>query len=327
MPGPYPLYTTVCLLLVFLLGWVAPVHGAQVTVSLPPSVTVSGPRILMGEVAFIDLLDPNALALAQALARVDLGSAPEAGKVVVLRRGQLEQRLLASRLNFTEVAFALPEELTVTGRGQELDEEDLKKALGEYLAGTDPYRGGDYRLLTVNFSSLPILPPGRVSYRFIPQKSANPTYFSGTFFFAVEGEEVGRTRVTAQVELLVEVLQVTRNMSRGQVLREGDLSLNNVPYAKARGALNDKALAVGQALKGSLKAGDILTERNLTKNIMVRRGETVTLTAQQGGLRVTATGEARQDGTLGETISILNTNSKKIISGRITGPGQVEIIF
>jgi flagella basal body P-ring formation protein FlgA len=42
---------------------------------------------------------------------------------------------------------------------------------------------------------------------------------------------------------------------------------------------------------------------------------------------VTATGQAKQDGALGETIAIINLSSKKTVAGRVTGPNQVEIIF
>lgn len=327
MTRPNLFSTTSWLILIFIWSCTTTLYAAQVTVALPPSGTVAGPRILLGEVAFIDLLAPQARALAEAVAKVDLGSAPGAGEMVILRRGQLEQRLLASGLDFSEVAFALPEELTITGRGQELDEENLKQALEEYMAGTEPYQSGRYRLITVNFGPLPTLPPGRVSYRFTPQGSTNPTHLAGTFFFAVDGKEVGRTRVTAQINLTIEAVLATRNLSRGHILQQKDLNLGWAPYTKARGAINDPNMAVGQTLKSALKAGEPLNDRNLTKSLMVRRGDMVTLTAQQGGLRVTATGEARQDGSYGDTISILNVNSKKIISGKITGPGQVAIIF
>ncbi len=315
------------LLALGLWGWSAPLGAAQVNVTVPPENTVAGPRVLLGDVAFIDLIDPAGAELARLLAQIDLGAAPAPGQRLVWRRAQLEQRLSASRLNLSEAVFSLPEELALTSRGQELTQGSLRLALERYLSETEPYRSGTFQLAAVNFGSLPTLPPGKIGYRFVPQASSNPTYLAGNFFFAVDGQEAGRVRVTAQIDLTTPALVATRALAKGHVLEEEDLSLTQVPYAQAKGALTDPSLAVGQTLKAALTAGEPVRDRNLTKSIMVRRGDMVTIIAQQGGLTVSASGQARQDGALGDTIGIVNLNSKKVVNGRVIGPNQVEIIF
>ena len=308
--------------------WLAgPLFAAQVSVVIPAENTVSGSRILLGDIASISVLQPEGEELAQALGRIDLGPAPEAGRQVVLRRAQLEQRLVASRLNLSEAAWSLPVELHLIGRGQELNEDTLRRALEKYLAEIEPYRSGHFVLASVNFGSLPGLPPGQVNYRFVPQSSSNPTYLSGTFFFSVDGKEAGRARVSAQIDLTVEALVVARSLAKGHILDETDLSLTMVPYSQAKGALTDIASAVGSTLKTNLTAGDPVKDRNLAKSIMVKRGAVVTIIAQQGALRITASGQAKQDGSLGDTIAIMNLTSKKTVTGRVIGPDQVEIVF
>ncbi|MDR1111563.1 MAG: flagella basal body P-ring formation protein FlgA [Deltaproteobacteria bacterium] len=42
---------------------------------------------------------------------------------------------------------------------------------------------------------------------------------------------------------------------------------------------------------------------------------------------MTALGLARQDGALGQTISIVNQDSKKTISAKVIGPSLVEVVF
>ena len=305
----------------------APLQAAVVSVVIPPENTVAGPRILLGDVASINVLTPAGGDLARALAQIDLGPAPNAGQEVVLRRGQLEQRLTASRLNLSDAAWSLPEELRLTGQGQSLSEDILRLALEKYLSETEPYRSGNYQIINLNFSSLPTLPPGRAGYRFVAQSSSNPAYLAGNFFFAVDGKEVARARVTAQIDLNVEALVAVRSMPKGHILSETDLSLSMIPYGQAKGALTDPALATGATLKTNLGPGDPIRDRNLTKSIMVRRGEVVTIVAQQGTLKVTASGQAKQDGALGDTITIMNLNSKKTVTGKIIGPSLVEIIF
>lgn len=326
MPGKSPYWK----LAGFVLGLclqAGTLFAADVSVTVPPEISTAGPRVLLGEVAAISVLNPAGAELAQALAQIDLGQTPAAGQRLVWRRAQVEQRILAARLNLSEAVFSIPDEVTITGRGQELNQDILRLALEKYLAETEPYRSGTFQLVTVNFGTLPTLPPGRVAYRFVPQASSNPTYLAGNFFFAVEGQEAGRARVTAQVDLTVPALVATRTLARGHILAEEDLSLTQIPYTQGKGALLDPNQAVGQTLKGNVSAGDPIRDRNLTKSILVKRGDMVTIVAQQGGLKVTASGQARQDGALGDTIGITNLDSKKNLTGRVIGPSQVEIIF
>ena len=308
-------------------AWINSAEAAYVNVTIPPENTVSGERIILGDIARIEALNAAGTDLAEALGKIDLGPAPAAGEELVLRQGQLEQRLRASRLNLAEAAWTLPRELRLTGRGQTVSAEILRGALEKYLAETEPYRSGHYSLLNVNFSALPTLPPGQAAYRFSAQNSSNPTSLSGTFFFAVNGQEVARVRVNAQVELSLTVLVAARALPRGHVLTDGDLSSGLVPYSQAKGALNEPEAAVGATLKNAVAPGEPIRERNLGKSLIVRRGDVVTMIARQGDLKVTATGQARQDGALGDTISILNINSKKTVTGLVVGPKQVEVIF
>lgn len=310
------------------LPWTAgPLRAAEVSVTAPAENSVAGERILLGDVADITVLRPTGQALAEALGRVDLGPAPGAGQTTVLTRSQIEMRLSASRLDLGQADLSLPEEMRLTGRGQELSQEVLRQALEKYLAENEPYQSGRFKLGQVSFGQLPILPPGQAAYRFVPQGSSNPTSLAGTFLFAVDGREAARVRVTAQIELSVPVLAAARALPKGQVLTDGDLIVDLLPYAQAKGALTEPAPALGQTLKVALNSGEPVRERHLTKSLMVRRGDLVTMTATQGDLKVTATGQAKQDGALGETIAIINLSSKKTVAGRVTGQGQVEIVF
>jgi flagella basal body P-ring formation protein FlgA len=40
---------------------------------------------------------------------------------------------------------------------------------------------------------------------------------------------------------------------------------------------------------------------------------------------VIAEGEAQQDGRVGQTIRVVNRESKKVVTGRVSGPGVVDV--
>ena len=312
--------------------WPSAPYTAVVSVTITTEKTVPGPRVRLGEVAFIEELDPAGRDLAQALDQLDLGPAPAPGRTTVLRRDQLKKIILDSGLETRSAAWNFPPELRVTaaaldGATPAGTEEELRAALEKHLAATEPYQSGRFEILGFSLAPPPELPPGPVTVRYQPQVTSNPTLASGHFVYSQDGRDVGRRRVTAQVDLSVTGLVAARTLPRGHVLAESDLSLTLVPWNQARGLVIDPALAVGAALKTSLVAGEPLRDRALGKNILVRRGDLVTLQAGQGNLSATTQAEAREDGALGDTITVTNVVSKKNVRGRITGPGRVEVIY
>lgn len=61
--------------------------------------------------------------------------------------------------------------------------------------------------------------------------------------------------------------------------------------------------------------------------IVVRYRDGVKLIAQVGNLRVSVSGEALQEGRVGQTIRVRNIDSQKTVLGRVVGAGLVEIDF
>jgi flagella basal body P-ring formation protein FlgA len=74
-----------------------------------------------------------------------------------------------------------------------------------------------------------------------------------------------------------------------------------------------------------LRAGQPLKTADLAKPDLVTRDQTVTLIYQAAGLYLTIRGKALEGGTEGDVINILNLQSKRTVSGVVTGRGQVSI--
>ena len=60
---------------------------------------------------------------------------------------------------------------------------------------------------------------------------------------------------------------------------------------------------------------------------LVRRGDIVKIVASSGPMIITATGMVKQQGCKGEMVRVVNTDSNRIITARVTGPGAVEVSF
>ncbi|MDR1395578.1 MAG: flagellar basal body P-ring formation chaperone FlgA [Deltaproteobacteria bacterium] len=301
--------------------------SAGVHIIFPSENTVDGPRIVLGDIASVAPDSPFDQELADLLSAFDLGPSPKPGRKMTLRRQIIEQKLLAGNIPVSEVRWNIPEEVVLTGGGQSAGDAEVKKIILEYLSRSEPYISGRFELISLTSGPVPVLPPGQAEYRFVPLPSSNPVYLTGTVFFSVDGREAARLRITGQIDLQMPAVVAARDLPRGQILSEGDLSESLVAYNMAKGALTEASQAVGQTIRVSLRAGAPVKERDLVKTAMIKKGETVTIIAQSGGLRVTALGQAKQDGSLGQTIAVVNQDSRKTVSGRVIGPGMVEVIF
>jgi flagella basal body P-ring formation protein FlgA len=72
-------------------------------------------------------------------------------------------------------------------------------------------------------------------------------------------------------------------------------------------------------------AGKMINSRVIKVVPFVERGEIVTVLVPLKGGFISASGIAREDGDLGDIVSIENSNSHKIIKGKIIKSGVVEV--
>ncbi len=122
----------------------------------------------------------------------------------------------------------------------------------------------------------------------------------------------------------VDAVTVDHPIERGEVLQESDLTVLRRPKAQS-GGLADMKTAVGQAARRQLRPGQPVQSSDLMKPNIVQRNDTVTLVYEAPGLVLTLRGQAQEAGALGDTISVLNQQTKRVVQGVISGPGRVMV--
>ena len=131
-------------------------------------------------------------------------------------------------------------------------------------------------------------------------------------------------RFTGTATETVDVLAVDRPVERGQILQAADLTTLRRPKAQGSG-INEPAAAIGLAARHPLRPGQPLAAADLMKPEIVARNDTVTLIYQAPGLMLTLRGQAQDSGALGDTIGVLNVQTKRVVQGVISGPGKVTV--
>ena len=150
--------------------------------------------------------------------------------------------------------------------------------------------------------------------------------FDVTFEIANDsGAAPTKLRFTGTAIETVEAAVLTRNVERTDILKSSDLMVERRPKAEIGGdvALRDRAL--GMQVRRSMRAGQALKAADLVKPDLVQRDQGVTLIFQTAGIYLTTRGKAIDNGTEGDVVSVLNLQSKRTVTGVVTGRGQVTI--
>ncbi|HTP93059.1 MAG TPA: flagellar basal body P-ring formation chaperone FlgA [Xanthobacteraceae bacterium] len=131
-------------------------------------------------------------------------------------------------------------------------------------------------------------------------------------------------RFTGTAVETVDAIAVAHTVERSEVLSEADLTMLRRP--KSEGApLSNLADVVGRAARHQLRPGQPLHAADLMKPEIVQRNDPITIVYQAPGLMLTLRGQAQEAGGLGDSIGVLNVQSKRVVQGTITGPGRVMV--
>lgn len=134
--------------------------------------------------------------------------------------------------------------------------------------------------------------------------------------------------VAASVRIFRDIVVTSRALSRGDLLSEADLTLEEHDISTLRGqVVMDTATAAGQALRRAVSAGTAVSLDLLTAPVLVSRGDTIVLTAQRGSIAIRQTGTALQDGEAGKQIPVRNNSSERVIQAVVTGSGEASVVF
>jgi flagella basal body P-ring formation protein FlgA len=123
----------------------------------------------------------------------------------------------------------------------------------------------------------------------------------------------------------VETAVLTRNVERNEVLKSSDVATERRPKAEVGGDAAARNRAIGMQMRKQLRAGQALKAADLAKPDLVQRDDNVTLIYESTGLYVTMRGKALEAGTEGDTVNVLNLQSKRTVSGLVIGRDQVAI--
>jgi flagellar basal body P-ring formation protein FlgA len=123
------------------------------------------------------------------------------------------------------------------------------------------------------------------------------------------------------------IVVARRALPRGHVLSADDLVLEERDVARINGGfIASRDDVVGHRLKRQLVSGSVLAPSALETQVVVKRGQSVTLVVASDSLSIRMAGKALMDGAVDQRIRVENTVSHRIVEGVVRSPEYVEVL-
>jgi flagella basal body P-ring formation protein FlgA len=284
---------------------------------LKSEATVTGDLVRVG-----DLVEHAGI-----IAKVPIFRAPDLGSTGTVSADDVVEAVRAHALIGLDTGGL--SEVKVTRAARTIPAADIEAAVAHALA--TQYSLGAIKDITVTFErevrAMYVDPSARGEPR-VAHINYEPRSgrFDATLDIPTGAATRGTLRLSGRAQATVEVVTVARLIERGGVLKDADISIEKRPRAEmTRDVITDRDQAVGLAARAALQPGRPLRTSELMRPEVIQRNDAVTLIFEVPGIRLTVRGKASEAGAEGDTISVLNEQTKRIVQGVVVGPGRVVI--
>ncbi len=123
----------------------------------------------------------------------------------------------------------------------------------------------------------------------------------------------------------VRVVVPAHDIARGEVIGESDLTFatvdGNALMANVPTRMNE---IVGLQTRRVLTSGQPFRSDDVRRPIIVTKGQTVTMQFSAPGVELSAMGRAMSEGGVGDTVTVQNPASYRMVSAIVVAPGTVR---
>jgi flagella basal body P-ring formation protein FlgA len=123
----------------------------------------------------------------------------------------------------------------------------------------------------------------------------------------------------------VRIVVPAHDIVRGDTISENDLTYATVDGASLISGVPTRMDEVkGMQARRMLAAGQPFRSDDVRRPIVIIKGQTVTMEFDAPGVQLTAMGRAMSEGGVGDTVTVQNPASYRMISAIVTAPGTVR---
>ncbi len=263
--------------------------------------------------------------------------AGEVAKKAVFRSPRLGQKgILNSRrialvarengLNWLNPKYV--QKIVIRREANTISLEEISTRISEELKNNYPLRVSNSQLeISLSNKALPFIMRADAEAVFDVEKIRYDRR-TGRFSAVISGPSGSanekRVTYTGRATEIIEIPVLVQPLVRGQTFKARFLETRKFPARRVNGrVITQAADLIGMAARRSLRPNSPIRLNDVEKPRIVKKNTLVSVIYKVGTLTITFSGRALEDGAMGETISVLNSRSRRTIQTIITGLNSV----
>ena len=141
-----------------------------------------------------------------------------------------------------------------------------------------------------------------------------------------DGKLVGNTELLGRFFIMKEIYLPIRDIAKGEIVKSDDLKPTLLRENRIKNdVITEADNIIGKQTVRLLKADKVITIRDLRDEVIVKKGQEVTVIYKNKGLQITSKMEATEDAGKGDLIKFINAKSNKEVIAKVIDKNTAEI--
>ncbi|SHI51808.1 flagellar basal body P-ring formation chaperone FlgA [Propionispora hippei] len=171
------------------------------------------------------------------------------------------------------------------------------------------------------------LPPGTADYYI--ELPYGVRFNFPTVVYAVvtlNGQAYTKVSLSLDVRLFQDVVVAARSLAANELIAPDSIKYERMDIGRlSQGYMTNLVDVAGMQARRTISPGTPLNKYMLAQPEVIKRGAMVSILVRMGDMEVMATGEAMQNGSVGDIIRVRNVNSKKVVTAQVLDGTSVLI--
>ncbi|MGD9975947.1 MAG: flagellar basal body P-ring formation chaperone FlgA [Desulfatirhabdiaceae bacterium] len=299
---------------------------SPITIALDSSIEIDSPKMTFGDIAEISGGAPDDI---QRIREISLGNSPMPGKSRFLDERYLRLRLKQSNVDEDNILLVAANSVEVVRKHVELTKSQIEEMVMAFLNPRLPWNRDR---MSISFSGGPdslVLSDSDYSCQIsLPDRTRLMGSILMQVQFFVAGQLEKKIWVTARITVKTDVVVIQKPLHRKQLIQEEHIDIIEMDMAELpSNHISSPEEVIGKRALRTINPKEILRTDMIELPPLIKRNDMVTIVAESGSLRITARGEAKENGRRGERVKVVNLDSSKEIFARILDSKTVRVEF
>ncbi len=303
---------------------------SRLKVEVRAKPVVSSEKITLGDIAKISGNGETQEEEVKKAESIFLTHFPPMIKSKTISKGMIASALKQNRIKVAKADLVSPDIIKISRRQMIVKADHIQEAARNYIEEVLQGISGEAVITSLNHKDGDIsVPEGELAFEFQP---INQSLFAGRISFhmnlLVDGKTVERIDMKAHVEVTREIAVAVKAVRKGQVLGPEDFVMKKrVVKRENPNLMTDPEEVTGMRAKRLIPGNSIIQAYMLDRPHLVKKKDRVKIIVESRFLKISTVGIAKESGSKGSYIRVMNLDSKKIIVAEVVSEKLVRVDF